>query len=212
MSQTASTTSRRKTTTPAKKATKTAKTAVKSTAKTTPKAAAKTPQGKKSMPAAAMGQDAIAMLKDDHKVVEKLFKEFEKAGDSAYAKKRKIVDQVIAELTTHAYIEESLFYPTARKAAPETGEHVLESVEEHHVVAWMLNELKNTDPRDERFDAKMMVLMENVRHHVKEEEQEWFPEVRKAMSRGDLKELGAKMEAAKSQAPSDPLSLSSAKA
>ncbi|MFC7247715.1 hemerythrin domain-containing protein [Catellatospora aurea] len=212
MSQTASSTTRRKATTAAKKATKATKTAVKSTAKTSPKAAAKTPQGKKSMPAAAVGQDAITMLKDDHKVVEKLFKEFEKAGESAYAKKRKIVDQVIAELTTHAYIEESLFYPTARKAAPETGEHVLESVEEHHVVAWMLNELKNTDPRDERFDAKMMVLMENVRHHVKEEEQEWFPEVRKAMSRGDLKELGAKMEAAKSKAPSDPLSLSSAKA
>jgi hemerythrin superfamily protein len=208
MSQTASSTTRRKATTAAKKATKATKTAVKSTAKTAPK----TPQGKKSMPAAAVGQDAITMLKDDHKVVEKLFKEFEKAGDAAYAKKRKIVDQVIAELTTHAYIEESLFYPTARKAAPETGEHVLESVEEHHVVAWMLNELKNTDPRDERFDAKMTVLMENVRHHVKEEEQEWFPEVRKAMSRGDLKELGAKMEAAKSKAPSDPLSLSSAKA
>ncbi|GAA1405445.1 hemerythrin domain-containing protein [Catellatospora coxensis] len=212
MSQTASATSRRKSTTAAKKATKATKTAVKSTAKTTSKAAAKTPQGKKSMPAAAMGQDAITMLKDDHKVVEKLFREFEKAGDSAYAKKRRIVDQVIAELTTHAYIEESLFYPTARKAAPETGEHVLESVEEHHVVAWMLNELKSADPRDERFDAKMTVLMENVRHHVKEEEQEWFPEVRKAMSRADLKELGAKMQAAKSKAPSNPLSLSSAKA
>ncbi|GAB4058005.1 hemerythrin domain-containing protein [Catellatospora paridis] len=212
MSQTASTTRQRKATTPAKKAAKATKTMAKTTAKTAPKSAAKTSQGKKSMPAAAVGQDAIALLKDDHKVVEKLFKEFEKAGDSAYAKKRKIVDQVISELTTHAYIEETLFYPTARKAAPKTGEHVLESVEEHHVVAWMLSELAGTDPHDERFDAKMTVLMENVRHHVKEEEQEWFPEVRKAMSRGDLKELGAKMEAAKSKAPSDPLKLRSAKA
>lgn len=212
MSQTASTTRQRKATTPAKKAAKATKTMAKTTAKTTPKSAVKTSAAKKSMPAAAVGQDAIALLKDDHKVVEKLFKEFEKAGDSAYAKKRKIVDQVISELTTHAYIEETLFYPTARKAAPDTGEHVLESVEEHHVVAWMLSELADVDPRDERFDAKMAVLMENVRHHVKEEEQEWFPEVRKAMSRGDLKELGAKMEAAKSKAPSDPLQLRSAKA
>ncbi|MEU8075654.1 hemerythrin domain-containing protein [Catellatospora citrea] len=212
MSQTASTTRQRKATTPAKKAAKATKTLAKTTAKTTPKSAVKASPGKKSMPAAAVGQDAIALLKDDHKVVEKLFKEFEKAGDAAYARKRKIVDQVISELTTHAYIEETLFYPTARKAAPETGEHVLESVEEHHVVAWMLSELADTDPHDERFDAKMTVLMENVRHHVKEEEQEWFPEVRKAMSRGDLKELGAKMEAAKSKAPSDPLKLRSAKA
>ncbi|WP_230686777.1 hemerythrin domain-containing protein [Catellatospora vulcania] len=211
MSQTASTTRQRKAATPAKKAAKATKTVAKTPAKAAPKSAVKTSQGKKSMPAAAVGQDAIALLKDDHKVVEKLFKEFEKAGDSAYAKKRKIVDQVISELTTHAYIEETLFYPTARKAAPETGEHVLESVEEHHVVAWMLSELANTEPQDERFDAKMTVLMENVRHHVKEEEQEWFPEVRKAMSRGDLKELGAKMEAAKSKAPSDPLKLRSAK-
>ena len=63
--------------------------------------------------------DAIVLLKDDHKVVEKLFKEFEKAGDTAYAKKRKIVDQVIKELTTHAYIEEKIFYPTAREACPD---------------------------------------------------------------------------------------------
>lgn len=207
MSQTASTTRQRKATTPAKKAAKPAKTVAKTAAKPAPK----TSQGKKSMPAAAVGQDAIALLKDDHKVVEKLFKEFEKAGDAAYARKRKIVDQVISELTAHAYIEETLFYPTARKAAPETGEHVLESVEEHHVVAWMLSELAEVDPHDERFDAKMTVLMENVRHHVKEEEQEWFPEVRKAMSRGDLKELGARMEAARSKAPSDPLKLRSAK-
>jgi hemerythrin superfamily protein len=210
MSQSTDTgTRQRKPTSAAKQSTKSTKT----TAKARTGSQAKAPQGKKSMPAAATGQDAIVMLKDDHKVVEKLFKQFEKAGESAPpAQKRQIVDQVIRELTTHAFIEETLFYPTARQAAPETGEHVLESVEEHHVVAWMLAELKNTDPSDERFDAKMAVLMENVRHHVQEEEQDWFPEVRKAMSRTELKELGAMMEAAKSDAPADPLALSSAKA
>ena len=116
------------------------------------------------------------------------------------------------ELTTHAYIEETLLYPTARAAVPETGEHVLESVEEHHVVAWILSELARTDPTDERFDAKMSVLMENVRHHVKEEEDEWFPQVRKAIGRKDLRDLGEKLEAAKRAAPSDPLALGSAKA
>ncbi|GAA3159963.1 hypothetical protein GCM10020001_100080 [Nonomuraea salmonea] len=58
---------------------------------------------------------------------------------------------------------------------PDTDDHVLESVEEHHVVVWMLSELKKLDPADEHYDAKMTVLMENVRHHVEEEEQEWFP-------------------------------------
>ncbi|WP_436498723.1 hemerythrin domain-containing protein [Actinokineospora sp. HUAS TT18] len=157
-----------------------------------------------------MSTDAIVLLKDDHKTVEKLFKEFEAAGKDAHAEKQRIVNTIIEELTTHAYIEEELFYPTARKAAPDTSDHVLESVEEHHVVVWMLSELKDMDPADESFDAKVTVLIENVRHHVEEEEKDWFPKVRSAMGRKDLSELGARMMSAKSDAPRDPLALQSA--
>ncbi|MBG0829990.1 hemerythrin domain-containing protein [Planomonospora sp. ID67723] len=155
--------------------------------------------------------DAIVLLKDDHKTVEKLFKQFEKAGEDAYDEKRKLVDQMIEELTAHAYIEEQIFYPTVRAEAPEVCEHVLESIEEHHVVVWMLSELKDMDPRDERFDAKVTVLMENVRHHVEEEEDEWFPEVRKAMGRNRLQELSEQMAEAKGKAPSQPLAVPSAR-
>ncbi|MFD9461250.1 hemerythrin domain-containing protein [Streptomyces sp. NPDC060027] len=154
--------------------------------------------------------DGIVLLKEDHKTVEKLFKQFEKAGDKAHAEKRKIADQVIEELTTHTWIEEKIFYPAAREAAPDTKDHVLESVEEHHVVLWMLSELKDLDPADERFDAKMTVLIENVRHHVEEEETEWFPEVRKAMGRNRLTDLGEQMAKAKQKAPGDPLAVPSA--
>ncbi|WP_329493570.1 hemerythrin domain-containing protein [Kitasatospora herbaricolor] len=154
--------------------------------------------------------DAIVLLKDDHKTVEKLFKAFEKADDDAHAEKRRIVDQVIEELTVHALIEEQVFYPAAREAAPDTTDHVLESIEEHHVVVWMLSELASLDPKDERFDAKMSVLMENVRHHVEEEEKDWFPEVRKAMGRNRLVELGEQLEEAKKSATRDPLKVPSA--
>jgi len=154
--------------------------------------------------------DAIVLLKEDHKTVEKLFKEFEKAGDRAFATKRRIVDRVIEELTVHTVIEEEVFYPAAREAAPGTADHVLESVEEHHVVVWMLAELAGLDPQDERFDAKMTVLMENVRHHVEEEERDWFPEVRKAMGRNRLLELGERLERAKEGATRDPLKVPSA--
>jgi hemerythrin superfamily protein len=82
---------------------------------------------------------------------------------------------MIKELTTHAFIEETIFYPAAREAVPETQEHVLESVEEHHVVAWLLSELRRLDPGEETFNAKVTVLIENVRHHVEEEEKDWFP-------------------------------------
>jgi hemerythrin superfamily protein len=156
--------------------------------------------------------DAIVLLKEDHRTVEKLFKEFEKASKGAVATKRRVVGQIIEELTQHAYIEETIFYPAAREAVPQTEEHVLESVEEHHVVVWMLSELAGLDPTDERFDAKVNVLMENVRHHVEEEEKEWFPEVRKAMGRKRLQELADAMAAAKSDAPRNPLALPSARA
>ncbi|MEU1468266.1 hemerythrin domain-containing protein [Streptomyces sp. NPDC005761] len=155
--------------------------------------------------------DGIVLLKEDHKTVEKLFRQFEKAGDNAHAEKRRIADRVIDELTTHTWIEEKIFYPAAREAAPDTKDHVLESVEEHHVVLWMLSELKGLDPTDERFEAKMSVLMENVRHHVEEEEKEWFPDVRKAMGRNRLTELGEQMEKAKKKAPDEPLGVPSAK-
>jgi len=156
--------------------------------------------------------DAIVLLKDDHKTVEKLFKKFEKAADSAYKTKRKLVDKMIIELTTHTYIEEQIFYPAARESVPETTDHILESIEEHHVVVWMLSELSGMDPTDERFDAKVTVLIENVRHHVEEEEEEWFPQVRKAMGRKALQELGERLTTAKAEAPDDPLKVGSATA
>ncbi|MET9881273.1 hemerythrin domain-containing protein [Actinacidiphila glaucinigra] len=154
--------------------------------------------------------DGIVLLREDHKTVEKLFKRFEKLADGAFAEKRAIADEVIEELTAHAWIEEQIFYPAAREAAPETSDHVLESVEEHHVVVWMLSELKGADPKDEHFKAKMAVLMENVRHHVEEEEQDWFPVIRKALGRNRLTELGEQMQRAKAEAPRDPLKVPSA--
>lgn len=154
--------------------------------------------------------DGIVLLREDHKTVEKLFKEFERAGEDAHRRKREIADEVIKELTAHAWIEERIFYPAAREAAPDTKDHVLESVEEHHAVLWMLSELVDFDPEDERFDAKMSVLMENVRHHVEEEEKEWFPDVRKALGRNRLQELGEEMERERKNAPANPLDVPSA--
>jgi hemerythrin superfamily protein len=155
--------------------------------------------------------DGIVLLKEDHKAVKRLFREFERTHEKVTpAAKQALVDKIIRELTTHAYIEETIFYPAARAAVPETTDHVLESVEEHHVVAWLLSELTKLDPSDERYDAKVAVLIENVEHHADEEESEWFPDVRKALGRKRLVELGEEMAAAKASAPADPLALMSA--
>lgn len=155
--------------------------------------------------------DGIVLLKEDHKAVKRLFREFERSHkDATPEAKRELVDSIIRELTTHAFIEETIFYPAARQEVPDTDEHVLESVEEHHVVAWLLSELTKLDPADETFDAKVTVLIENVEHHVEEEENEWFPRVREALGRKRLTELGERMAEAKAQAPGDPLALMSA--
>src|SRR6187397_390632 len=137
--------------------------------------------------------DAITTLKDDHKAVEALFKRFEKAGDRAYSEKRAIVDRIVEELSKHAAIEEQLFYPVVRATVPKTEDIALESLEEHHIVKWVLSELDEMAPEDERFDAKVTVLIENVRHHVKEEETEFFPMVRDELGRRALGDLGDAM-------------------
>ncbi|HEX3621587.1 MAG TPA: hemerythrin domain-containing protein [Acidimicrobiales bacterium] len=146
--------------------------------------------------------DAITLLKQDHKTVEAIFKQFEKATQPA--QQRNLARRVIEELSVHAAIEEMIFYPAVRERVPTTQETVLESLEEHHIVKWTLSELEDLKPDDERFKAKMTVLIESVRHHVKEEEQELFPEVRKAIGRKDMAELGDALEQAKKTAPTRP--------
>ena len=148
--------------------------------------------------------DAITLLKNDHKTVNELFKKFEKAGDSAHKTKAKLVEQIIHELAVHAAIEEVAFYPFVKGVSEDLTDDVLESLEEHHVVKWLLSELEGMDPKAERFDAKVTVLIENVRHHVEEEEQEMFPRIRKSLSRSDLQDLGEALANAKKVAPTHP--------
>jgi hemerythrin-like domain-containing protein len=148
--------------------------------------------------------DAITLLKDDHKTVERLFKRFEKAGPRAYAEKRDLADRICEELSRHAAVEEQLFYPVTRATVPGVEDVALESLEEHHIVKWVLSELDDMDVRDERFVAKMTVLIENVRHHVEEEEGDYFPKVREELGRKELQELGEAMAEAKTIAPTHP--------
>jgi hemerythrin superfamily protein len=156
--------------------------------------------------------EATALLQRDHQEVEQLFKQFEKLTGRAQKSKQKIVMKIIRELAVHSAIEEMLFYPAVRtealKADSRVGEKaaetVLESLEEHHVVKWTLSELQKMTPEDERYDAKVKVLMESVRHHVEEEQDELFPKVRRLLGQKVLQELGARMEKAKKLAPTRP--------
>ncbi len=148
--------------------------------------------------------DAISLLKEDHRAVETLFKKYEKLGARAGKTKRSTVDKIIKLLSVHAAIEEMVFYPYVREHAPKLNEAVLEALEEHLVAKWELDALEKMDPAEERFDAKVAVLTESVRHHVKEEEKSLFPKVRQAISRGELQALGEALAKAKKTAPTHP--------
>ncbi len=117
---------------------------------------------------------AITLLKEDHDRVKALFDRF-KAAKSRPAKVR-IVRQALIELKVHAAIEEEIFYPAVRK--PVGKEIMNEADEEHHVAKLLIAELDSMEGSESHFDAKFLVLAENVRHHIKEEENEMLPKAK----------------------------------
>jgi hemerythrin superfamily protein len=143
---------------------------------------------------ASKAQDAIAMLRADHKKVSGLFADFEKSRSAA--KKKTIVTTICDELTVHAQLEEEIFYP-AVKAALKDRELVPEATVEHATVKDLIGQLKGVEPDGEMYDAKVKVLSEYIKHHVKEEQNEMF--VRAKKTRLDMAELGARMAARKTQ-------------
>ncbi len=149
--------------------------------------------------------DAIQLVKQDHRTVEQLFKQFERAEKAGRtAELRRVVEKVVKELSVHAAIEEQVLYPALRRGDASTEDEVLEALEEHHLVKLTLLELEKMSPEDERYCAKMTVLMESVRHHVEEEESELLPRLAKAFPPRDRKELGALLTQAKKAAPTHP--------
>ena len=151
-----------------------------------------------------MSTDAIVMLKNDHKEIRTLFRQFQEAGEGATARKGKLVDQILEALTVHTYLENECLYPETRRLLPDLEDDVLESYEEHHVADVLCMELATMSPDDERFTAKTTVLIESVTHHIEEEEQDWFPKVRAGLGRKQLQELGARMLELRDKAPRRP--------
>lgn len=134
---------------------------------------------------------AIAILKKDHDTVKALFDDFEKAEKPAA--KQKIIAQALTELKVHAILEEEIFYPAVRKHVG--GKVMNEADEEHHVAKVLIAELDRGRVENSHRDAKFTVLSENVRHHIKEEENEMLPKARELKL--DFEALGQQMLARK---------------
>lgn len=142
----------------------------------------------------AKPQDAVAMLKADHRKVSALFADFEKAR--AASKKKALVAQICQELTVHTTLEEEIFYP-AVKAALKDHELVPEANVEHGSVKDLIAQVEGIEPDGEMYDARVKVMGEFVKHHVKEEQTEMFPKAQK--TKIDMLALGARMSARKQE-------------
>jgi len=165
-------------------ATASKKTAAPSAARTTTKRAAST----------SAGPDAIALLKADHAKVSALYEQYEHTRSAA--KKKALVAIICQELAIHAQVEEEIFYP-AVKAALKDKELIPEAQVEHATLKELIAQVKDREPDGEMFDAKIKVLSEYVKHHVKEEHTEMFPKAKQ--TRLDMYALGARIAERKAE-------------
>jgi hemerythrin superfamily protein len=134
--------------------------------------------------------DAIALLKADHRKVEGLFEKYE--GTKSEAKKKTLADQICLELTVHTKIEEDIFYPACKGEIEDDLWH--EAYVEHDGAKVMIAEIEAGKPGDEFYDAKVKVLSEQIKHHVKEEEKRAEGMFAQAKEAGlDTQALGARM-------------------
>jgi hypothetical protein len=142
------------------------------------------------------GPDAIKLLKDDHKQVDAWFKEFE--ATTSGSKKQKLADQICLALRVHTQIEEEIFYPACREAGVE--EDMMDEADvEHDGAKRLIEEIEAGKAGDDHWDAKVNVLGEMIRHHVKEEEQRGGMFAKAKQADLDLKELGADLKARKDE-------------
>lgn len=166
-------------------------TAAQSTGKKTAKSKS---AAKKTATRRTAQKDAVALLKADHREVESWFSQFEKAKSED--RKDELVQKILLALKVHTQVEEELFYPASREFVSD-DEIVDEAYVEHDAAKKLMAEIEAMQPADEMYDAKVKVLSEMIKHHVEEEEKEYFPQCQK--SEMDLKGIGEEIKLRKKE-------------
>jgi len=138
--------------------------------------------------------NAITMLTEDHREVERMLDELEPTTERGIKTRQELFGRLKEALSVHETIEEEIFYPALREH-PKAKDIVLEAYEEHDVVDSIMGQLEGLPVDDETWGAKAKVMIENLRHHIEEEEKEMFPTARRVFEGGELQELGERMAA-----------------
>jgi hemerythrin superfamily protein len=141
-------------------------------------------------------KDAIALLKADHREVEKLFKKFQGLGERAIKTKGTVVQKVCTDLQIHDVLEKEHLYPISLRIDPKLVKHALD---EHREVNELIEQIKGTEPDDDRMDGLMKKLIADVKDHVKDEEKKLFPELQNAFDKDTFKAMGKQMTELKRQ-------------
>jgi hemerythrin superfamily protein len=148
--------------------------------------------------------NAIELIKQDHETVDGLFQQWEESGPDETARRRDLVRSIVRELSVHAAVEEQILYPAMKDALPDGDRLVKEALDEHQEAKEVLAELDDADPRSPGFEQKVRSLIQDVRHHVQEEETELLPKLENALPLERLEQMGGRLEDAKKGAPTRP--------
>jgi hemerythrin superfamily protein len=145
--------------------------------------------------------DVVSLLKEDHKKVKALLEDMSSGEDSDAAELKELCEQVERELKAHTEVEEKLVYPIFKSQGEDEEDQELffEATEEHEIVDLVMEHLKKAEPGSPSFHARARVLSELVRHHIKEEEKEMLPRLRKLVDEQQLEEIGSRVLEMKEQ-------------
>lgn len=148
--------------------------------------------------------DALRLLTTQHEKTDAAFQRYERLPKDASQERIDLAREIIEDLTRHAGIEEVAFYPTVQDALPDAADEIEEGLEEHQQAKELLARLEGTEPTGDDYDATMRELIEDVRHHVEEEENDLFPRVREALTDEERESLGDTLEKLMNVVPTRP--------
>lgn len=153
---------------------------------------------------ASSARDAVDLVLDQHERIRELIEAFEACSPRPSKKKDQIVGELITMLVKHARMEELVLYPAVRETLPDLADELDEGIEEHHLADLLLHELDGMSSSEERFDMKVHVMVEAMRHHLDEEEADLLPKIASGLDEARRIELGEQMQKAWQAAPAVP--------